>query len=81
MACHPCFQTYDATLQEQARRLRSLHNATAALRPGAGPEDPRLASRMLDAKAKIEQIQAILGGAQATEQEVAQMANAIFSLR
>ncbi|XP_008144236.2 laminin subunit beta-3 [Eptesicus fuscus] len=81
VSCHPCFQTYDSNLQEQARRLRGLRNATATLWPGSGLEDPHLASRILDAKTKIEQIQAILGSAPATEQEVAQVANAIFSLR
>ncbi|KAM8816498.1 laminin subunit beta-3 isoform 1-T3 [Rhynchonycteris naso] len=80
-ACHPCFQTYDADLQEQALRLSSLRNATATLWPGPGPEDPGLASRVQDAKRKIEQIQAILGSAPATEREVAQVANAIFSIR
>ncbi|XP_016062951.1 PREDICTED: laminin subunit beta-3 [Miniopterus natalensis] len=81
VACHPCFQTYDADLQEQARRLRSLHNATTTLRPGSGLEDPRLASQIRDAKSKIEQIQAILGSAPATERDVAQVANAILSIR
>lgn len=81
VACHPCFQTYDTDLQEQARRLRSLHNATTTLRPGSGLEDPRLASQIRDAKSKIEQIQAILGSAPATERDVAQVANAILSIR
>lgn len=81
VACHPCFQSYDADLREQALRLSSLRNATAALWPGHGAEDPRLVSRILDAKNKIEQIQAILGGAPVTEREVAQVANAIFSIR
>ncbi|ELK16127.1 Laminin subunit beta-3 [Pteropus alecto] len=81
VACHPCFQAYDADLQEQALRLSSLRNATATLRPGHGLEDPRLASRIRDAKSKIEQIQAILRSAPVTEQEVAQVANAIFSIR
>lgn len=81
VACHPCFQTYDADLQEQGLRLNSLLNATAALRLRPGLEDPGLASRILDAKSKVVQIQAILGGAPATEREVAQLASAIFSLR
>lgn len=81
VACHPCFQNYDADLQEQAVRLSSLRNATATLWPGHDLEDPRLASRILDAKNRMEQIQAILGGAPVTEQEVAQVANAIFSIR
>lgn len=81
VACHPCFQTYEAELQEQARRLSGLRNATATLRPGPGLGDPHLVSRILDAKNKIEQIQAILSGAPATEQEVAQVGNAIFSIR
>lgn len=81
VACHSCFQAYDADLQEQALRLSSLRNATATLWPGPGPEDPRLASRIRDAKSKIEQIQAILRNAPVMEQEVAQVANAIFSIR
>ncbi|XP_019523254.1 PREDICTED: laminin subunit beta-3 [Hipposideros armiger] len=81
VACHPCFQNYDADLQEQALRLSSLRNATATLWPGHGVGDPHLVSRILEAKKKIEQIQAILGGAPVTEQEVAQVANAIFSIR
>ncbi|KAM7054557.1 laminin subunit beta-3 [Molossus nigricans] len=81
VACHPCFQTYDAGLQEKALRLSSLRNATSSLWPGPGLQDPGLASRILDAKSKIEQIQAILGSAPATEREVAQVASAIFSLR
>ncbi|XP_036128546.1 laminin subunit beta-3 [Molossus molossus] len=81
VACHPCFQTYDAGLQEKALRLGSLRNATSTLWPGPGLQDPGLASRILDAKSKIEQIQAILGSAPATEREVAQVASAIFSLR
>ncbi|MXQ99980.1 hypothetical protein E5288_WYG016357 [Bos mutus] len=36
---------------------------------------------MLDAKSKIEQIQATLGDALVTEEEVAQVANAVFSIR
>ncbi|XP_042537993.1 laminin subunit beta-3 [Dipodomys spectabilis] len=81
VACHSCFQSYDADLQEKARRLSSLRNATASLRSGAGLEDLGLASRMLDARSKIQQIQAILSSASATEEEVAQVANAIFSIR
>lgn len=81
VACHHCFQAYDADLQEQALRLRSLRNATATLRPGHGLEDPRLASRIRDAQSKLEQIQAILRSAPVTEQEVAQVAHAIFSIR
>ncbi|VTJ74919.1 Hypothetical predicted protein [Marmota monax] len=81
VACHPCFQTYDSDLKEQARRLHSLRNATAGLRPGPGLDDRGLASRVRDAKAKIEQIQTILGSALVTEQDVAQVANAVFSIR
>ncbi|XP_060150135.1 laminin subunit beta-3 isoform X2 [Globicephala melas] len=81
VACHPCFQTYDAGLRERALRLSSLRNATTSLWPGPGLEDRGLASRMLDTKNKLEQVQAILGGASVTEQEVAQVANAIVSIR
>lgn len=81
MACHPCFQTYDVDLQEQARRLGGLRNATEGLWTGAGREDQDLASRLLDAKSKIEQIRQILGGTSVTEQDVAQVANAILSIR
>uniref|UniRef100_A0A8C3WIV7 Laminin subunit beta 3 n=1 Tax=Catagonus wagneri TaxID=51154 RepID=A0A8C3WIV7_9CETA len=81
VACHPCFQTHDAGLRERALRLRGLRNATASLRPGPGSEDLGLASRVQDAKSKMEQIQAVLGGALVTEREVAQVANAIFSIR
>lgn len=81
VACHPCFQNYDSDLKEQARRLRSLRNATAGLWSGPGLEDRGLASRVRDAKAKIEQMQAIFGSASVTEQDVAQVANAIFSIR
>lgn len=81
VACHPCFQTYDGGLRERALRLAGLRNASAALWPQPGLEDHGLASRMLDAKSKIEQIQATLGDALVTEEEVAQVANAIFSIR
>ncbi|KAL6042057.1 hypothetical protein STEG23_022047 [Scotinomys teguina] len=81
VACHSCFQTYDMDLQEQARRLGGLHNATEGLRPGTGLEDHGLASRLLDAKSKIEQIRQILGGTSVTEQDVAELANAILSIR
>lgn len=81
VACHSCFQIYDAQLQEQARRLGSVRNTTAGLGTGAGLEDPGLASRLLDAKSKIEQIREILGGALVTEQDVAQVANVILSFR
>lgn len=81
VACHPCFQTYDADLREQALRLGSLRNATASLWSGPGLEDRGLASRILDAKSKIEQIRAVLSSAAVTEQEVAQVASAILSLR
>ncbi|XP_052594038.1 laminin subunit beta-3 isoform X3 [Peromyscus californicus insignis] len=81
VACHSCFQTYDMDLQEQARRLGGLHNATEGLRSGTGLEDHGLASRLLDAKSKMEQIRQILGGTSVTEQDVAQVANAILSIR
>uniref|UniRef100_A0A8C2UPT0 Laminin subunit beta-3 n=2 Tax=Chinchilla lanigera TaxID=34839 RepID=A0A8C2UPT0_CHILA len=81
VACHSCFQTYDADLREQAGRLSRLRNATAGLRPGPGLEDVGLASRILDTKSKVEQIQAILGSTSVTEQDMAQVANGIFSLR
>ncbi|XP_063469181.1 laminin subunit beta-3 isoform X2 [Symphalangus syndactylus] len=81
VACHPCFQTYDADLREQALRLGSLRNATTSLRSGPRLEDRGLASRILDAKSKIEQIRAVLSSAAVTEQEVAQVASAILSLR
>ncbi|XP_011793429.1 PREDICTED: laminin subunit beta-3 [Colobus angolensis palliatus] len=81
VACHPCFQTYDADLREQTLRLGSLRNATASLWSGPGLEDRGLASRILDAKSKIEQIRAVLSSAAVTEQEVAQVASAILSLR
>ncbi|XP_077934311.1 laminin subunit beta-3 isoform X2 [Halichoerus grypus] len=82
VACHPCFQIYDADLRGQALRLSSLRNATAAgLWPGLGLEDPGLTSRIADAKSKMEQIQAILSRPPVTEQDVSQVANAIFSIR
>lgn len=81
VACHPCFQTYDGGLRERALRLAGLRNASAGLWPRPGLEDHGLASRMQDAKSKMEQIQATLGDALVTEQEVAQVANAIFSIR
>ncbi|KAF4018705.1 hypothetical protein G4228_009892 [Cervus hanglu yarkandensis] len=81
VACHPCFQTYDGGLRERALRLAGLRNASAGLWPRPGLEDRALASRMLDAKRKMAQIQATLGDALVTEQEVAQVANAVFSIR
>lgn len=81
MACHSCFQTYDVDLQEQARRLGGLRNATEGLWTGTGREDQGLASQLLDAKSKIEQIRHILGGTSVTEQDMAQVANAILSIR
>uniref|UniRef100_A0A8C0SX89 Laminin subunit beta-3 n=1 Tax=Canis lupus familiaris TaxID=9615 RepID=A0A8C0SX89_CANLF len=81
VACHPCFQNYDADLRGRALRLSSLRNATASLWPGLGLEDPGLTSRIVDARSKMEQIQAILSSAPATEQELSQVANAIFSIR
>ncbi|XP_040302259.1 laminin subunit beta-3 [Herpailurus yagouaroundi] len=81
VACHPCFQSYDADLRGQALRLSGLHNATASLWPGLGLEDPGLTARIMGAKSKMEQIQAILASASVTEQEVSQVANAIFSIR
>ncbi|KAK2086469.1 Laminin subunit beta-3 [Saguinus oedipus] len=81
VACHPCFQTYDTTLREQVLRLGSLRNATTSLLSGPGLEDPALASHILDAQNKIEQIRAVLSSAAVTEQEVSQVASAIFSLR
>lgn len=81
VACHPCFQTYDGGLRERALRLAGLRNASAGLWPRPGLEDRALASRMLDAKRKMAQIQATLGEALVTEQEVAQVANAVFSIR
>ncbi|XP_049713871.1 laminin subunit beta-3 [Elephas maximus indicus] len=81
VACHPCFQSYDADLREQALRLSSLHNATTGLRPGPGLGDRSLASHILDMKRKIDQIHAILNSAPVTEQEVTQVGNAIFSIR
>ncbi|XP_045392119.1 laminin subunit beta-3 [Lemur catta] len=81
VACHPCFHTYDAALREQALRFGSLRNATASLWSGPGLEDRGLASRIRDTNNKIEQIQAILRSASVTEQEVAQVANGISSIR
>lgn len=81
VACHSCFQTYDVDLQEQAQRLSGLRNATEGLWTGTGQEDHGLASRLLDAKSKIEQIRQILGGTSVTEQDVVQVANAILSIR
>lgn len=81
VACHSCFQTYDTDLQEQARRLGSLRNGTEGLWTGTGLEDRGLASRLLDAKSKIEQIRQILGDTSVTEQDVAQVTNAILSIR
>lgn len=81
VACHSCFQAYDTDLQEQARWLGSLRNATEGLRTGTGLEDHGLASRLLDAKGKIEQIRQTLGGTSVTERDVAQVASAILSIR
>ncbi|XP_012637176.2 laminin subunit beta-3 isoform X2 [Microcebus murinus] len=81
VACHPCFHTYDADLRAQALRFGSLRNATASLGSGLGLGDRGLASRIRDANSKIEDIQAILRSASATEQEVAQAANGISSIR
>ena len=77
----PGFQSYDADLRGQALRLSGLRNATASLWPGLGLEDPGLTARIMGAKSKMEQIQAILASASVTEQEVSQVANAIFSIR
>ncbi|XP_038204561.1 laminin subunit beta-3 [Arvicola amphibius] len=81
VACHSCFQTYDVDIQEQARRLGGLRNATEGLWTGTGREDQGLASRLLDAKSKIEQIRQILGGTSVSEQDMAQVANSILSIR
>ncbi|ERE72644.1 laminin subunit beta-3 [Cricetulus griseus] len=81
VACHSCFQTYDMDLQEQSQRLGGLRNTTEGLWTGTGLEDRGLASRLLDAKSKIEQIRQILGGSSVTEQDVAQVANGILSIR
>lgn len=81
VACHPCFQTYDADLQQQAWRLSGLRNATATLWPRPGPADPQLLSRILDAKSRLEQIRGVLGRTPATEQGVAHVASAILSIR
>uniref|UniRef100_A0A8C8ZZ34 Laminin subunit beta-3 n=1 Tax=Prolemur simus TaxID=1328070 RepID=A0A8C8ZZ34_PROSS len=81
VACHPCFHTYDAALREQALRFGSLRNATASLWSGPALEDRGLASRIRDTNNKIEQIQAILRSPSVTEQEVAQVANGISSIR
>lgn len=81
VACHPCFQAYDTDLQGQARRLGRLRNATEGLRPGTDLEDHGLASRLLDAKSKMEQIRRILGDTSVTERDVAQVANGILSIR
>lgn len=81
VACHSCFQAYDTDLQEQARRLGSLRNTTEGLGTGTGLEDRGLASRLLDAKSKIEQVRQILGGTSVTERDVAQVTNAILSIR
>lgn len=79
MACHPCFQTYDTALQEQAKHLSSLCNSSASLWPGLGLDDHSLAPQILDAESRTEQIQAVLGSTAVPEQEVAQLSNAIFS--
>lgn len=68
-------------LQEQSQRLGGLRNTTEGLWTGTGLEDRGLASRLLDAKSKIEQIRQILGGSSVTEQDVAQVANGILSIR
>uniref|UniRef100_A0A7N5P2J0 Laminin subunit beta-3 n=1 Tax=Ailuropoda melanoleuca TaxID=9646 RepID=A0A7N5P2J0_AILME len=81
VACHPCFQIYDADFRGQSLRLGSLRNVTASLRPGLGLDDPGLTSWIADAKSKMEQIQAILSHPLVTEQEVSQVASAIFSIR
>ncbi|KAG8504403.1 Laminin subunit beta-3 [Galemys pyrenaicus] len=81
VSCHPCFQVHDADLRAQARRLGGLRNATTSLGLGSGLAARDLASRVLDARTKMEQIQAVLGKAAATEQEVAQVANAVRSIR
>ncbi|XP_044123420.1 laminin subunit beta-3 [Neovison vison] len=81
VACHPCFQIYDADLRSQALRLSGVRNATAGLWPGQGLEDLGLTSWIADAKSQMEQIQAILSRPSVTEQEVSQVANTIFSIR
>ncbi|KAI5201459.1 Laminin Subunit Beta-3 [Manis pentadactyla] len=73
-------ETYDTALQEQAKHLSSLCNASASLWPGPGLDDRSLASQVPDAESKTEQIQAVLGSAAVPEQEVAQLADAIFSI-
>lgn len=81
VACHPCFQSYEADLRGQAVRLGGLRNTTASLWPGLRLEDPGMTARIMDAKKKMEQIHSILGSASVTEREVSQVANAIFSIR
>ncbi|XP_032734007.1 laminin subunit beta-3 [Lontra canadensis] len=81
VACHPCFQIYDADLRGQALRLSGVRNATAGLWPGQGLEDLGLTSWITDAKSQMERIQAILSRPSVTEQEVSQVANTIFSIR
>ncbi|XP_047560834.1 laminin subunit beta-3 [Lutra lutra] len=81
VACHSCFQIYDADLRGQALRLSGIRNATAGLWPGQGLEDLGLTSWITDAKSQMERIQAILSRPSVTEQEVSQVANTIFSIR
>lgn len=81
VACHPCFHTYDADLREQALRLGRLRNTTAGLGSRPDLEDHGLASRILDAKSRIDQIQAILDNSLVSQQDMAQVADGILSIR
>ncbi|XP_060040806.1 laminin subunit beta-3 [Erinaceus europaeus] len=75
VACHPCFQAFDADLRGLARRLRGLHNVST------GPGDHGLAARLRDARGQLEQVRAALGGAAGAERDVARLRDTVSSLR
>lgn len=83
VACHPCFQAYDADLRGLAQRLHGLHNASTSVsaHPGSRPGDGGLAARLRDAQGRLEQVRALLSSASGTEQEVAQLWDTVSSLR
>ncbi|XP_044530889.1 laminin subunit beta-3 [Gracilinanus agilis] len=81
VACHPCFEKYDRNLREEAFRLRALVNTTAGLRPGSSQGAHGLGPQIAEAENSIRQIQAILRTPSVTEQEITEVANAIFSIR
>ncbi|NWV62794.1 LAMB3 protein, partial [Malurus elegans] len=77
--CHPCFHTFDESIEGLRLRQAGLANATGQLPAGTGGS--WLSPRLSQAQDNVQRARAILGHSASSQQSLAQVGSALAAIR